>query len=35
MRFLLDTNVVHHLTLVTRNAPHFQSALKAILNPWT
>lgn len=33
--FLAGTAQVHRLTLVTRNASHFQSILKALLNPWT
>ena len=33
--FLAATAQVHQLTLVTRNTGHFQSILKALLNPWT
>ncbi|MGH9436127.1 MAG: type II toxin-antitoxin system VapC family toxin [Terriglobia bacterium] len=33
--YLAATAEVHQLTLVTRNAPHFQPVLRAILNPWT
>jgi len=32
--FLAATAEVHRLTLVTRNALHFQHALKNVLNPW-
>ncbi|MGC9998079.1 MAG: type II toxin-antitoxin system VapC family toxin [Terriglobia bacterium] len=33
--FLAATAQVHQLTLVTRNTAHFDSILKALLNPWT
>ena len=33
--FLAATAQVHRLTLVTCNTAHFQSILKALLNPWT
>jgi len=33
--FLAATALVHQLTLVTRNTAHFDSILKALLNPWT
>ncbi|MGH9396274.1 MAG: PIN domain-containing protein, partial [Terriglobia bacterium] len=33
--YIAATTDVHQLTLVTRNAPHFDLAVKAILNPWT
>jgi hypothetical protein len=33
--FIAATAEVHQLTLVTRNAPHFQPTVKALLNPWT
>ena len=32
--FIAATAEVHHLTLVTRNTPHFQPTVKALLNPW-
>ena len=33
--FIAATAEVHQLTLVTRNTPHFQPTVKALLNPWT
>ncbi len=33
--FIGATAEVHDLTLVTRNAPDFESSVKAIVNPWT
>ncbi|HEX5482022.1 MAG TPA: hypothetical protein VFZ08_05285 [Terriglobia bacterium] len=33
--FVAATAEVHRLTLVTRNASHFQPILNAILSPWT
>ncbi len=33
--FLAATAEVHRLTVVTRNASDFQSALRNVLNPWT
>ena len=33
--FLAATAEIHHLTLVTRNAAHFHSIVKALVNPWT
>jgi toxin FitB len=33
--FLAATAEIHGLTLVTRNASHFEPAIKQILNPWT
>ena len=32
--FIAATAEVHGLTLVTRNASHFASLLKAVMNPW-
>ncbi len=32
--FIAATAEVHNLTLVTRNASHFESLVQAILNPW-
>ncbi len=33
--FIAATAQVHRLTLVTRNASHFETTLKSILTPWT
>jgi hypothetical protein len=33
--FIAATAEVHGLTLVTRNASHFEPLLKAVINPWT
>jgi len=33
--FIAATAEVHRLTLVTRNAAHFETALKSVLTPWT
>jgi len=33
--FIAATAEVHELTLVTRNASHFDPLLKAVINPWT
>ncbi len=33
--FIAATAEAHGLTLVTRNASHFESLLKDVLNPWT
>ncbi|HKD14443.1 MAG TPA: type II toxin-antitoxin system VapC family toxin [Candidatus Angelobacter sp.] len=33
--FIAATAEVYRLTLVTRDASHFQTALKSVLNPWT
>ncbi|MGH9397437.1 MAG: type II toxin-antitoxin system VapC family toxin [Terriglobia bacterium] len=33
--YIAATAEAHQLTLVTRNARHFQPVLKAILSPWT
>ncbi|MFZ0704726.1 MAG: type II toxin-antitoxin system VapC family toxin [Candidatus Korobacteraceae bacterium] len=33
--FIAATAHVHRLTLVTRNASHFETTLKSILTPWT
>jgi predicted nucleic acid-binding protein len=33
--FIAATAEVHELTLVTRNAAHFDRLLKAVINPWT
>jgi toxin FitB len=33
--FIAATAQVHRLTLVTRNASHFETTVKSILNPWT
>jgi len=33
--FIAATALVHRLTLVTRNATHFETTVKSILTPWT
>jgi len=33
--FIAATAQVHRLTLVTRNASHFETTVKSILTPWT
>jgi len=33
--FIAATAQVHQLTLVTRNASHFETTVKSILTPWT
>jgi toxin FitB len=33
--FIAATAQVHRLTLVTRNASHFETTMKSILTPWT
>ena len=33
--FIAATAQVHRLTLVTRNARHFETTVKSILTPWT
>ncbi len=33
--FIAATAQIHRLTLVTRNASHFQPLLRDVLNPWT
>lgn len=33
--FVAATAEVHALTLVTRNAPDFASAVTAVFDPWT
>ena len=32
--FVAATAEFHHLTLITRNAAHFESVVKDLLNPW-